>query len=292
MSDGASDRGSIDAPFEWLTNFRSLRHLVLPSRVAFGRPPSSRPSRNLNGARPESNDYYDRRPDPLNALHVGCGTSAAGESLLRLRERAGGRRGGALLRYGNVVNVDNDARALDGMRRRWEGRRRTEDRTGASSGGEEDDDDAGMGEMEWVCLDFGSDESCRSAMDGVYRRLARRVTVTGATRDELPGGCFDLVLDKSTLDCLLCAETTVVARFLCEVYRALGVPTCPPPLNSDRDVGGASSECTRGGVYVLVSFHPAEFVEKLLKRLPGANWHVEHEIVRREVEDLTLENGV
>jgi hypothetical protein len=45
-------------------------------------------------------------------------------------------------------------------------------------------------------------------------------------------------------------------------------------------------------VYVLVSFHPAEFVEKLLKRLPGADWHVEHEVVRREVEDVTsLENN-
>ena len=40
-----------------------------------------------------------------------------------------------------------------------------------------------------------------------------------------PGGCFDLVLDKSTLDCLLCAETSVVAQFLCEVYRALRIPT-------------------------------------------------------------------
>ena len=132
MSDGATDRGSIDAPFEWLTNFRSLRHLLLPSRVAFGRTPpppslssssSSSPSQNNrdDDARPEeSNDDDDddrsRCPESsssassssptrrssvsssLNALHVGCGTSTAGESLLRLREErrvsaaGGGRR--------------------------------------------------------------------------------------------------------------------------------------------------------------------------------------------------------
>jgi hypothetical protein len=286
MSDGGAldcRSSSTEAPFEWLTNFRSLRHLVLPSRVAFGHSSSSSsPSKNHDDAK-----SFERRPTTelqlsLNALHVGCGTSAVGESLLCLRERMSSR---GVLRYGNVINVDNDMRALEKMQRRWEGRQtyRENDCTGASAS---DRNDGGMGNMEWKCLDFNSDESCMSAMEGVYRRLMRH---TAATCDE-PGGCFDLVLDKSTLDCLLCAETTVVARFLCQVYRALRVPP-PPPSNSSRDIG-ASSEYSWGGVYVLVSFHPAEFVENLLKRLPGADWHVEHEVIQREVEDITLENGV
>ena len=36
---------------------------------------------------------------------------------------------------------------------------------------------------------------------------------------------------------------------------------------------------------MLVTFHPTEFVERLLTELPGADWSVEHEVIRREVED-------
>ncbi|KAL3809594.1 hypothetical protein ACHAXA_005810 [Cyclostephanos tholiformis] len=281
MSDGTPHRsGIIDAPFEWLTNFRSLRHLVLPSRVAFGRDPSS--SSSSSSSRRTASLYGHRSTGmtsslSLNALH-----------------RTGD---GVLLRYENVINVDNDARALDGMRRRWEGMRPhriTEGRDGA------DDSDmnggcSGNNNMEWIYLDFNSDEACRLAMDGVYRRLhaAKRGGSTSSCDGDESGGCFDLVFDKSTLDCLLCAETSVVARFLCEVYRALRVPHNIPPTSNcnNRDIDTSSEFSPRGGVYVLVSFHPAEFVKNLLMRLPGADWHVEHEVIRREVEDVTHMHG-
>jgi hypothetical protein len=235
-----------------------------------------------------------------------------------------------MLRYGNVINVDNDVQALEKMRRRWEGRARTTTTTTTTTRRrrmeirndieeesdanyyDDDDDGESSGKMEWICIDYGSDESCESAMDGVYRRLmdADRRTAgssssscVGDGDESGGGGCFDLVLDKSTLDCLLCAETSIVARFLCEVYRALRPPP-PPPHHSppslashaddDRDIDVSRDKTPRriwGGAYVLVSFHPVEFVEKLLMRLPGADWHVEHEVIRREVEDVAPVNG-
>ncbi|KAL7526780.1 hypothetical protein ACHAXR_001649 [Thalassiosira sp. AJA248-18] len=247
---------SSDAPFEWLTSFRSLRHLVLPSRVVFG---SSLPSTedDTSGSSTTASPAPEQPSVKLNALHVGCGTSTAGESLLCLRERTGNQ----LLQYGHVINVDNDQHALDSMQNRWEKRK-------PQPMDKKTNQQKGMGTMEWKCLDFKSDQSCRSALDGVYRQLRQN----DATTFVEPGGCFDLVLDKSTLDCLLCAETNVVAQLLCEVYRALRVPN-PSSL---------------GGVYVLVTFHPVEFVERLLTQLPGADWLVEHEIVKRAVEDINV----
>jgi len=46
-----------------------------------------------------------------------------------------------------------------------------------------------------------------------------------------------------------------------------------------------------GEDFVLVTFHPVEFVERILTRLPGADWQVEHEVVKREKDDLK-EDGV
>eukprot|EP00571_Detonula_confervacea_P004969 CAMPEP_0172323542 /NCGR_PEP_ID=MMETSP1058-20130122/48992_1 /TAXON_ID=83371 /ORGANISM="Detonula confervacea, Strain CCMP 353" /LENGTH=76 /DNA_ID=CAMNT_0013039565 /DNA_START=11 /DNA_END=238 /DNA_ORIENTATION=- len=76
MNQGANDALNIksaDAPFEWLTNFRSLRHLVLPSRIVFG-PSVSSPSKE-DASASESNDRIEtsseRQPTvQLNALHV------------------------------------------------------------------------------------------------------------------------------------------------------------------------------------------------------------------------------
>jgi len=93
------------------------------------------------------------------------------------------------------------------------------------------------------------------------------------------GGYFDLVLDKSTLDCLLCSETDVVAGFLCEVYRALRVPI----LESEPSLGVGNKQ-TSGGVYVLVTFHPVEFIQQLLTELPGAHLEIEYEVIKRKAD--------
>lgn len=259
-----------DAPFEWLTNFRSLRHIVLPSRVAYGNSSSEESNNNHH------HNGHDVEQLSLNALHVGCGTSAVGESLACLREQT--HNGLGAHRYGYVLNVDNDLCALNKMQRRWEDRRPMSD--------EQNPEGELVGQMEWKCLDFDNDESCRFVMDDVYRRILIQSTTitsdeTACNNDEQLGGCFDLVLDKSTLDCLLCAETEIAARFLCEVYRALKI-SCNTVSNHHR----------LGGVYILVTFHPAEFIMKLLNDLPGTDWTVEYEVIKREIEDIKVVNKV
>jgi hypothetical protein len=243
---------SSSSPFEWLTNFQSLRHLVLPSYIVgdVSPPPSS------------TGTASHKHLLKLNALHVGCGTSTVGESLLCLREKDAC---GYHLQYGHVVNVDIDKNALDVMKHRWRQRELQTQRL----------DGITLGVMDWRYLDFKSEDSCRLALDSLYRNFMQPPP---NSNNEL-GGYFDLVLDKSTLDCLLCSETDVVAGFLCEVYRALRLPIMEskPSL----DVG---NEQTWGGVYVLVTFHPVEFIQQLLSELPGAHLEIEYEVIRRKVD--------
>lgn len=82
-----------------------------------------------------------------------------------------------------------------------------------------------------------------------------------------PNNRFDLILDKSTLDCTLCSDKAA-ACLLVQVYRCLKI----------------------GGCYLLISFHEYEFLAPLLKNLPGANWDVQHSTMERQVEDLGIIN--
>jgi SAM-dependent methyltransferase len=235
-----------NSPFEWLTNFTSLKHLLLPSKIVLH--PSSilpcsydEPSKHLDDT--SNNSTHVK----LNALHVGCGTSTVGESLLLLRERVLGADVEYTMLYGHVVNVDIDNAALDSMEHRWRERIIAE-----------------VGEMDWRFIDFAKEETCREALDPYYHSSN--------------GGYFDLVIDKSTFDCLLCAESEAVAGLLCQVYRALRVPFANCEMVRD--------SLSWGGVYVMITFHPVEFVREMLTHLPGAEWSVDHEVVRREVEDV------
>ncbi|KAL7470360.1 hypothetical protein ACHAXS_010578 [Conticribra weissflogii] len=346
-----------NAPFEWLTNFRSLRHFMSPSRIIFDDhsadvkiPEDAQTgATDIDAGSAWIDEENGRNVILLNALHVGCGTSTVGEWLWDLREtrkidatnenslrECGGRE--VQLRYGHVLNVDVDKEALCVMKRRWNrlrprhcndvhGNRASQiDTTNSKLSSDMIPTVVGM---EWKYLDFGDESSCRLALDPIYSRLHLRrenhqdnsneltedlstknltevcvksthlnaiiETEDGATT-AIPtaarntrisssgdgGGYFDLVLDKSTLDCLLCAETEVVAGLLCEVYRALRVP------------GAQSDAIDRiwdwGGIYVLITFHPKEFIETLLVNLPEAEWDVMHEVVTREVEDIVSGN--
>ncbi|KAL3799166.1 hypothetical protein HJC23_002294 [Cyclotella cryptica] len=291
-----------NTPFEWLTNFASLRHLILPSRIVFGPLSSTLPfvqketsvtsTCNEEPLTPPQTDdsassdnecqnrHQNRQPQciKLNALHVGCGTSTVGESLLYLTENVSVCKGDSAsncisqqefvmpqykLQYGHVVNVDIDNTALDTMKNRWKLL---------------DMKHNGMcGKMDWRYVDFQNEESCRVALDPLYR------TISSSCSQGLVGGYFDLVFDKSTLDCLLCSESDAVAGLLCEVYRALRIP-CLNPTECTDDIN--LDHLSWGGIYVLITFHPLEFIRQLLIRLPGAEWMVEHEVVRREVEDV------
>ena len=315
-----------ESPFEWLTNFHSLRHLVLPSRIVFGyehadderilpSSSSSSPSDEFiedgNGGGFDDNHQNLIEPPTtricLNALHVGCGTSTLGESLACLRENYYHDNGNSTskytLQYRHIINVDNDQKALDSMKYRWECKARTSS-SSPSILGEGRGDNNGHEEsimpgysygMDWRHLDFASDESCRLALDDVYRRMWQttnnkdaRDAICIEDNDTQPpaGGCIDLVIDKSTLDCLLCSETYVIAQFLCEIYRALRIPIVVED-ESNNTTDEDHDDVSWGGVYVLITFHPVEFVETLLKHLPGADWDVQYQVIQRQVEDIT-----
>ena len=157
------------------------------------------------------------------ALHIGCGTSTLGECL-------------AQLGYAEVVNADVDMEALAAMEKRWHHRRADKDTV---------EKDSGCGIMKWQHFDFskvgGDDASCDATFEP---------------------GSFDLVVDKSTLDCALCADDGA-AGLIVSAYNALK---------------------RAGGIYFVVSFHHVDFVLPLLRDCPGADWSVEHTVVERKVD--------
>jgi len=78
-----------------------------------------------------------------------------------------------------------------------------------------------------------------------------------------PAQFFDLVMDKSALDCTLCSDKATTG-LLCETYRVL----------------------KGNGVYFVVSFHHPEFLIPLLRDIPGADWTIEHQVLRRQLDTL------
>jgi SAM-dependent methyltransferase len=81
---------------------------------------------------------------------------------------------------------------------------------------------------------------------------------------DYPSHYFDLVLDKSTLDCTLCSDDAS-AGMLTEIYRLLK---------------------PEGGVYLLISFNHIDLLLPLLQDCPGVDWDVTHSVVMRQSEDL------
>jgi SAM-dependent methyltransferase len=136
------------------------------------------------------------------------------------------------LGFHEVVNVDRDEEIMKQMEVRWKN-------IVAKTGGR----DVLMKRktMEFITMDF--------------------------TVEHLPDqytNRFDLVLDKSTLDCTLCSDTAT-ASLLIEVYRTL-----------KKD----------GGVYIVISFHELDLLLPLLRDLPGTKWTVEHTTMDRQVERI------
>lgn len=135
----------------------------------------------------------------------------------------------------SVLNIDRDNVLLDQLKRRWQRQRTTSDpRLGPRNEG-----------MAFQCVDF-----CTEQVDSA-------------------DGSFDLVVDKSTLDCTLCSDRSTAA-LLAEMYRLLGT----------------------NGVYLVISFHNKELILPMLRDLPDADWQVEHFVMLRHTEDLgsTIKN--
>lgn len=171
----------------------------------------------------------DDQPRSKRAVHVGCGSSVLGEHLLN----------DPIYRVCHVLNVDKDKETLDLMKLRWQ---RSQEEVPLSTRGT--DEEASDAQLQFQCVDF-----CNDSIDADPES-------------------YDLVVDKSTLDCTLCSDRTT-ASLLAEIYRL---------LRPD------------GGVYLLVSFHDKALLQPLLQGLPGADWSVEHYVMPREVENLSANN--
>ena len=161
-------------------------------------------------------------------LHVGCGSSTLGELLIE----------DTRYNVSRVVNVDCDTETLQRMEQRWK-HKVDQSRSTNNTLVEE--------AMEFVTADFTLPDALRH-----YTEHSSNISK------------FDVVLDKSTLDCMLCSDTGAIGLFL-ETYRC---------LKED------------GGVYLVISFHPSDFILPLLQNLPGAHWDVVCTSIPRQMEQL------
>lgn len=124
-----------------------------------------------------------------------------------------------------IVNVDKDKSILKDMEERWVSKCSPDQ----------------QGKMAFLPVDF-----CREPIP-------------------FDDGSFDLVVDKSTLDCLLISDRGA-SSLVSEVHRLLH---------------------HQSGVYFLLSFHHADFLRPLLQEVPGSDWKISHSVMYRQVEDLS-----
>jgi ubiquinone/menaquinone biosynthesis C-methylase UbiE len=100
---------------------------------------------------------------------------------------------------------------------------------------------------QWIELDFCNSDQCERNLDD---------------------NSFDVVLDKSTLDCALCSKDATSA-LLAQSYRALR---------------------PNGGVFFLISFHSPQLIVPLLKYLYDND--IEYYTVDRMIDDYRYNEGV
>jgi SAM-dependent methyltransferase len=159
-------------------------------------------------------------------LHVGCGSSVLGEWIVEQYTS----------QISKVVNVDCDVDTLRRMQQRWRDR---------------------------MALVNTNSERLHYLSEDMMEFSVADFTVPNAlsSMDATP---FDIIVDKSTLDCMLCTDTGAIG-LLMEVYRLL----------------------KENAVYLVVSFHPPEFIQNLLAELPGADWEVACSLLPRQMEERT-----
>ena len=170
-------------------------------------------------------------------LHVGCGSSTLGELILKTWKE-----------YRHIVNIDIDIAVLEGMKKRYSNRC-LESKA-----------------CDWFYLDFSAREDHDSD-----QRLQEDMEAKGLS-DSIQAfdpscGPFDLVVDKSTLDCALCSDDAT-SGLICLAHDSL----------------------TWQGVYICVTFHHKDFIMPLLRDCPGVDWSVECIPIKREVDDLKALN--
>ena len=216
-------------PFEWLTSPESIGRFVREHVLDHA-----------------CNDGSERK-EPT-AMHIGCGSSTVGEYLVQE------------LGFSKVVNVDRDRETLEGMAERW-----SEMTNDGSSNNAEEKKDETTEQKGSLLLTPGNCSTNNEKNDQSMEFWC--LDYTSETLPELYAGSFDLVVDKSTLDCTLCSDCSATTAFLSEIYRTLS---------------------SNHGVYLVISFHELDLILPLLRDLPGAHWTVSHTTMERQVENLNL----
>ena len=255
---GELDKGGVDdesddsdddcTPFEWLTSPSSLKPLIILHALT---PQSHTPV--ASSAHDTNTDHFDykQRTNRGRALHVGSGSSTLGEFLIED------------LGYDLVVNIDKDVETLKKMERRWQRRQRRKTQENAFSSTSISDkscNDGKLGQLDFVPFDFNAAPSEAISPEAAQSDITQP---SSSTDWSYPDASFDLVLDKSTLDCTLCSDDAT-ASLLGLVYRSL----------------------RPGGTYMLISFHALDLLLPLLANLPGAEWEVTCTAMQRQAESL------
>ncbi len=240
-------------PFEWLTNFSSLSKLLDPNFLF--NDVKDEVAANEQTCQPGGNgqDYNEKdttRMNNLKVLHIGCGSSTLGENLMRRFQQ-----------YDTVINVDNDETVLRGMSSRW-----TKLFNKWGSNGEER-----FSTCLWKHLDFNNVDVSNDGALQIQMKNSKDSNDESLEDFQIGRNYFDLVVDKSTLDCALCSDDAT-SGLIYNAYNALQ---------------------PNGGVYFVISFHHADLILPMLEDCPGLNWDVRHFIVPRKVDspsEVRLQN--
>ena len=239
-------------PFEWLTSPESIGGFIQEYVIG--------DSSENNDIDNDQKDSIDLPFSNLRALHIGCGSSTVGEYLIRK------------LGFSKVVNVDKDVESMEGMAERWSELKTYSDEKKDAAARQHSGNDKRQEEGTLVppstVLHANDDLDSSSLLERIQRYDRMEFWCMDYTSESLPedySDSFDLVVDKSTLDCTLCSDCSATASFLTEIYRTLRMD---------------------GGVYLVISFHELDLILPLLRDLPGAQWTVTHTTMERQVECL------
>jgi SAM-dependent methyltransferase len=237
-----------EEPFEWLTNFTSLAPYLDP-RTLFSDSSSFHPFISSSSTSSTSSTRLDEDSDQClkRVLHIGCGTSTLGIELHRTFP----------LCYKYVLNVDNDVEVIRQVSNRWNTLLQNYNRKNEKT----TEDDTTLGTCCFDYMDLNDYHNINVEQD-TSSTSEQHVENTSKNILPSPNNTFDLILDKSTLDCVLCSHNGTCGLLSC-IHHHL----------------------KPGGVYFLVTFHHEDFILPLIRDCPGMKWKdIKYYTVERNVD--------